>query len=345
VSEPKPAIPGKKVQGFTWTVEDVNLISENEIWGDVLVELAAKDERIVALTADLAHSTKLRRFKETFPGRFFNVGIAEQNLMAVAAGLAATGLVPVVGTYATFATLRAAEFVRTDIGYNQRNVKIIGTLAGVAFGQGGPTHHSVEDLALTRAIPGMVVLAPSDGFEMGAALRAALAHDGPVYLRTGRGVELPLAERKEPPFAIGTARVLREGSDVAVLACGPCVQEAMRAAERAAPLGVSVRVLNMTSVKPLDEAAVRRALTDCRRIVTVEDHSVIGGLGSAVADVIARSAKGCAFRMLGHPDRYLGMGVPEDLMHLGGFDEDAVLQAVCELKQVTVTPDDDWDRA
>src|SRR6185436_9027421 len=166
-----------KVQGFTWTVEDVNLISEAERWGDALVEVAREDGRIVALTADLAHSTKMRRFKETFPDRFFNVGIAEQNLIAVAAGMAATGLVPVVCTYATFATLRAAEFVRTDVGYNRRNVKIIGTLAGVAFGQGGPTHHSGEDLALLRAVPGLVVLAPRDGVEMAAALRAALAHE------------------------------------------------------------------------------------------------------------------------------------------------------------------------
>ncbi|HXK20202.1 MAG TPA: transketolase family protein, partial [Polyangiaceae bacterium] len=212
-----------KVRGFTWTVEDVNLISEHEIWGDVLVELAQKDPRIVALSADLAHSTKLRRFKETFPERYFNVGIAEQNLIAVAAGLAATGLVPVVCTYATFASLRAAEFVRTDLAYNRRNVKVVGTLAGVAFGQGGPTHHAVEDVALLRAVPGMTLLCPSDGFEMAAALRAAIAHEGPVYLRTGRGVELPLAERREPPFSIGVPRVLRSGSDVAVLACGSLV--------------------------------------------------------------------------------------------------------------------------
>jgi transketolase len=330
-----------KVQGFTWTVEDVNLISQTEIWGDVLVEAARVDRRIVALTADLAHSTKLRRFKETFPERFFNVGIAEQNLMAVAAGLAATGLTPVVCTYATFASLRAAEFVRTDIAYNQRNVKIVGTLAGVAFGQGGPTHHSVEDLALLRAVPGLVVLAPADGDEMGAALRAALAHAGPVYLRTGRGTERESAPA-EAAFTIGRARVLRAGNDVTVIACGPTVEEALGAARRAEALGVSVRVINMSSLKPLDEKAVLDALRETRRIVTVEDHNVIGGLGSAVADVIARSGKACAFRTLGHQDRFLVMGVPEDLMHQFGFDEDAILETVCALRHVAVLPDDDW---
>lgn len=331
-----------KVQGFTWTVEDVNLISRTEIWGDVLVELGRSDPRIVALTADLGNTTKLRGFKEAFPDRYFNVGVAEQNLIAVAAGLAATGHIPVVCTYATFATLRAAEFVRTDLGYGQRNVKIIGTLAGVAFGQGGPTHHSVEDLALLRAVPGMVVLAPCDGDAMGAALRAAIAHEGPVYLRTGRGVELP-TPGGAAEFVIGRARLMRPGDDVAVIACGPTVQEALNAAERAGAQGIGVRVIDMASIKPLDVEAVLAALRETRRIVTVEDHSVIGGLGSAVADVIARSGKGCALRMLGHQDRYLGMGVPEDLMHLGEFDEDAIFAAICDLRRVEVKPDDDWE--
>jgi transketolase len=331
-----------KVQGFTWTVEDVNLISDSEIWGDVLLELAAADPRIVALTADLAHSTKMRRFKETYPDRFWNVGVAEQNLIAVAAGLAATGLVPVVCTYATFATLRAAEFVRTDVGYNARNVKIIGTLAGVAFGQGGPTHHSLEDVALTRAIPGMVVLAPSDGQAMGAALRAAVAHEGPVYLRTARGVERPIAGAALAPFIIGRAKQLRAGDDVSVLAYGPTVAEAQAAAERAEAQGIAVRVLDMASLKPLDEAAVLAAVRQTRRVITVEDHSVIGGLGSAVAEVIARHGLACALRTLGHQDRFLGMGVPEDLMHLGGFDDDAILEAACALRRVSVRSDDDW---
>jgi transketolase len=345
---PLPPTPEKshsKVHGFTWTVEDVNLITQTERWGEVLVEAARSDPRIVALTADLGNTTKLRPFKEAFPDRFFNVGVAEQNLMAVASGLAATGLTPVVCTYATFAALRAAEFVRTDIAYNQRNVKIIGTLAGVAFGQGGPTHHSGEDLALLRAVPGLVVLAPSDGVEMAAALRTALSYDGPVYLRIGRGVEQPTAAEVEEPFTFGRARLLHAGSEVTVIACGPTVREAMNAAERAAAQGISVRVINMASIKPLDEAVVRDAIVETRRIVTVEDHSIIGGLGSAVAEVIAHSGKGCAMRRLGHPDQYLGMGIPEDLMHLGGFDEDAIFDALITLTRAEVVPDDDWQDA
>jgi len=333
-----------KVRGFTWTVEDVNLISEHEIWGEVLVELAALDSRIVALSADLAHSTKLRKFKQTFPERYFNVGIAEQNLIAVAAGLAAMGLVPVVCTYATFASLRAAEFVRTDLAYNRRNVKVVGTLAGVAFGQGGPTHHAVEDIALLRAIPGMTVLCPSDGFEMASALRAAIAYDGPVYLRTGRGVELPLDERREPPFTIGQPRVLRSGSDVALLACGSQVGEALRAAERLARAKVQAQVVNVSTLKPFGPAELQAALGDIRRVVTIEDHNVIGGLGGAVAELLAESGKSHVLRRLGHQDRWLGMGVPEDLMHTGGFDEDAIVAAVEQLLKIRVERDEDWDR-
>ena len=332
-----------KIQGFTWTVEDVNLISAAETWGEVLVEAARVDANIVALTADLGNSTKIQRFKAAYPERYFNVGIAEQNLMAVAAGLAATGFTPVVCSYATFATLRAAEFVRTDIGYGARNVKIIGTLAGVAYGQGGPTHHAVEDLAIMRGVPGMVVLAPADGQEMGAALLAALAHAGPVYLRNGRGVEPDLPALQGQPFEIGKARELASGSDVALLAIGPCVHEALRAARRAARHGVSVRVLNMASVKPLDRAAVLAAVLEVGRVITVEDHSIVGGLGSAVAEVIAESGHCCRFRRLGHQDSFLPMGVPEDLMHIGGFDEDAVMEAIAAMTGADFTEHVDWE--
>jgi transketolase len=307
------------------------------------VQAAGRDPTIVALTADLGNSTKIQRFKAAYPERYFNVGIAEQNLMAMAAGFAATGLTPVVCSYATFAALRAAEFVRTDIGYGARNVKIIGTLAGVAYGQGGPTHHAIEDLALMRGIPGMVVLAPADGDELGAALTAALAYAGPVYLRTGRGVEPDIAAMKGQPFEIGKARQLADGRDIAVLAIGPCVHEALRAARRASRHGVGVRVLNMASIKPLDHAAVLTALRDTGRILTVEDHSIIGGLGSAVAEVIAESGMACRLRRLGHQDCFMPMGVPEDLMHIGGFDEDAILSAIIEMTGTVFEEDVQWE--
>jgi transketolase len=330
-----------KVQGFTWTVADHDLLSSSDAWGEALVALGREDPRVVTVTADLGTTTKLDRFRHAFPDRHFNVGVAEQNLVAVAAGLAATGLVPVVCTYATFACLRAAEFVRTDVAYNARNVKIVGTLAGVAFGQGGPTHHAFEDVALMRAIPGMTVLAPSDGREMAAALRAAIAHDGPVYVRYGRGVEEP--EGPERPFAIGELVTLREGGDAAVFAYGATVSHAIRAAERVARTGASVRVVAVPTLKPLDERGIAAIARQTRRIVTVEDHGVVGGLGSAVAEVVARAGIAAVVRMLGHRDRFLPAGVPEDLMHLGGFDEDAIALALAELRGVTVPTDEDWE--
>lgn len=330
-----------KVQGFTWTVADHELLSTIDTWGDALVEVAREDPRIVCVTADLGTTTRLARFRRELPERFFNVGVAEQNLLAVAAGLAAVGFVPVVCTYASFASLRAAEFVRVDVAYAGRNVKILATLAGVAFGQGGPTHHASEDLALMRAIPGMTVLNPADGDEMAAALRAALAHEGPVYLRYGRGTEP--ASRPGQPFRIGPANVLREGTEVVVFACGPVVAEALGAAGRAANEGISVAVVAVPTIEPLDRETIAAWCARVRRVVTVEDHSVVGGLGSAVAEVIAESGKGCALRRLGHPRRFLPMGVPEDLMHLGGFDEDGIFAAICELRGVSPTPDDDWE--
>jgi transketolase len=253
------------------------------------------------------------------------------------------GLLPVACTYATFASLRAAEFVRTDLAYNHRNVKLVGTLSGVAFGQGGPTHHAVEDIALLRAIPGMTVLCPADGFEMAACLRAALALDGPVYLRSGRGVELPLAERKEPPFRLGEPRVVRAGRDVAVLACGNLVGEALRAAERLTRVGLDARVVNVSTLKPLSVEAVLSVLGDVHAVVTAEDHSIVGGLGSAVAEIVAENGVPCRLKRLGHPDRWLGMGIPEDLMHAGGFDEDAIVRAIEELTGTRLQADEAWD--
>jgi transketolase len=332
-----------RVMGFTWTVADHELLSSTDPWGDTLVEIAREDPRVVAVTADLGTTTKLARMRRELPARTINVGVAEQNLIAVAAGLAASGLVPVVCTYATFAALRAAEFVRTDVAYNARNVKIIGTLAGVAFGQGGPTHHSVEDIALMRAIPGMTVLSPRDGLEMCDALRAAIAHDGPVYIRYGRGTEAPI--RGTAPFAIGRAETLCAGSAVAILATGATVEHAVRAHQRLATLGVSARVVALSSLKPLDAAAVIGCARETKAIVTVEDHNIIGGLGGAVCEVVAAEGIACKVHRLGHPDRWLGMGVPEDLMHAGEFDEDAIVETVAALVGVAVPQDDEWGEA
>ncbi len=320
-----------RVIGFTWTLDDARLITERETWGDVLVEEARRDPSIVALSADLSRTTKMARFRQEFPERFFNVGVAEQNLVAVASGLASVGLRPVICTYAMFASLRAAEFVRTDLAYNQRQVVVVGQLAGVAFGQGGPTHQALEDLALLRAIPGLTVLAPCDGYEAGALLRQALSSQGPTYIRMGRGSDPAIHEVRDPDVRIGRAHVIEDGDDATILACGPCVHDARNASRRARRRGISVRVLDMHTIKPLDEGAVVRAARETGVIVTAEDHAKIGGLGSAVAEVLAHSGLACRVRALGHPDRFLGAGVPEDLMHASGVDEDGMLAALGEL--------------
>lgn len=329
-----------KVRGFAWTVADHELLSTTDTWGDALAELGARDRRVVTVTADLGTTTKLARFRREFPDRHVNVGVAEQNLLAVAAGLAAAGLVPIVCSYAAFVSLRGAEFLRTDIAYNARNVKVLGTLAGVAFGQGGPTHHAIEDIALVRAIPGLTLLAPADGHELGEALVAAVAHEGPVYLRYGRGTEPPA--RPGSPFTIGPAITLREGKDATILAHGSTVHQALGAATRAAAQGLSVRVVAVPTIEPLDEETIARAARETRRLVTAEDHSVRGGLGSAVAEVVTRRGIACVLRALGHQREFLPQGIPEDLMHLGGFDEDGILAAVCELRGVAVETDEEW---
>ncbi len=331
-----------KTQGFTWTIEDETLITYHAVYGDILVELGHSEPKLVVVTADLGNSTRLQKFREAFPDRYINVGVAEQNMIAVAAGLAANGMIPVVSSYAVFASLRAAEFIRADLAYNRRNVKILATLAGVSFGQGGPTHHSIEDIALMQAIPGMAVVVPCDGLEAGAALKASLAYPGPVYLRLGRSVEPAVHQQIPQDFCIGKARVLKPGKDISVIACGPAVYYALAAAERAERHGISVRVINMPAIKPLDSAVIQCAIAETRRIITAEDHSIIGGLGSAAACVIAESGKACLFKRLGHPDAFSPMGIPEDLIHLSGFDDDGILAAISALMKQAI-PEDDWN--
>lgn len=332
-----------KAQGLTWTIDDADHMTQAEIYGEVLTQIGQKNEKLVALTTDLAKSTKIGKFDDKISERFFNFGIAEANMIAIASGMAETGLIPVVSTFAVFASLRAAEFVRTDICYQKRNVKIIATHSGTSFGQAGTTHHCTEDLSVMRTFAGMTVIAPADARETGKAVEAVIEWDGPCYIRIGRGFEPPLYKDMDFEFEIGKANTLREGSDVAVIACGPCVVHAMDAAKQAEAQGVSVRVLNMHTLKPLDEAAVLEAVLDTRRIITVEDHSVIGGLGAAVADVIATSGKGCAFRKLGYQDEYAIVGYPDDLMHRYKIDADGILDTIGEVLKAEFEEDEDWE--
>jgi len=332
-----------RAQGLTWTVDDADHMTQAEIYGEVLTQLALKNEKIVAMTADLATSTKIGKFEAKIPERFFDFGIAEANMVAVASGIAEAGLIPVISTFAVFASLRAAEFVRTDLCYQKRNVKIIGTHSGTSFGQAGTTHHCTEDLAVMRSFANMVVIAPADARETAKAVEAVLGWDGPCYMRIGRGFEPPLHKDLDFDFEIGKAIQLRDGHDVTVIACGVAVLQAMAAAEQAAANGVSVRVLDMHTVKPLDEAAVMKALEDTRRIITAEDHTVVGGLGSAVADVIAKSGKGCVFRKLGYQDEFSIVGYPEDLLHQYKIDADGILETIAAAVRAEFEQDENWE--
>lgn len=332
----------KRVTGFTWTVRDTPLVTRRERWGEVLLEEARRDPRVVAVSADLSTTTKLAAMRAEMPDRVLNVGVAEQNMIAVSAGLAAAGMRVVCCTYAVFGALRAAEFVRTDLAYNARDVVLVGALGGVAFGAGGPTHHALEDVALLRAIPGLRVLVAADGHASGSLLAAALAAGGPTYLRVGRGSDRLVYEEPSPRLTLGRAHELRAGGDVVVLASGPCVAEALEAARRAERAGVAVGVLDVHTIKPLDRDAICAAAARAGRVVTVEDHARAGGLGGAVAELLFENDVSCKFRILGHPDAFAPAGLAEDLMHASGIDADGVLGAILGITGAEAPPDDAW---
>lgn len=263
-------------------------IATRAAYGQALVELGAERPDLVVLDADLSGSTMTKDFARAYPDRFFNMGIAEADMMGVAAGLAACGKTAFASSFAMFAAGRAFEQVRNSIAYPHLNVKVVGSHGGLSVGEDGATHQCCEDLALMRAIPGMVVCCPCDGNEMRAAVRALADYRGPAYLRLGRSaVEDLTSGLPSYAFRLGEGVTLREGTDVTVIAVGLMVQEAMKAAETLAGEGVSVRVLDMHTVKPLDEAQVLKAAKETGCIVTTEEHSIIGGLGSAVAEYLS----------------------------------------------------------
>jgi transketolase len=330
--------------GTTWTCYDADTMTAREIYGRVLADMSKADDRLVGLSADLAKSTAIALFEKEQPGRFFNVGIAEQNLMGVAAGMAKMGLIPFASTFAAFASMRAAEQVRTDICYQNLPVKIIATHSGISFGSAGTTHHCTEDIAIMRSFANMTVIAPADGTETANAVRACVDLPGPVYIRIGRGFEPPFYETDDYGFEIGKAVTVKEGTDLAVITCGIGVLQAVEAARSLEEAdGLSVRVVNMHTIKPIDTEAIMKAVTDTRRIITVEEHNTIGGLGSAVADVIAASGKGCAFTKLGLPDVYSEVGYPEDLYAYYKLDADGITETIREIMKIEFEEDEDWE--
>ncbi|MBI9085215.1 MAG: transketolase family protein [Desulfobacterales bacterium] len=331
-------------EGLTWTVYDADTMTQAEIYGEVLCRLGEEYPNIVGLSADLAKSTKIGKFGDKFPERFFNVGIAEQNLFGMAAGMAKSGLIPFVSTMAVFAAMRACEQVRTDICYQNLDCKIIATHAGSSFGQAGTTHHCTEDLAIMRSFANMTVIVPADGIETAHAVRAAVTWQGPVYIRIGRGFEPRFYEEEDYGFAIGKSIEVHPGTDITLICCGVTVLQAVEAAQYLAEKDeLSVRVINMHTLKPLDDEAVLKAVTDTRRIITIEDHNIFGGLGSAVADVIASSGKGCAFEKVGIPDCYCEVGYPEDLQSHYKLDADGIIEKVREVMGRDFEEDDNWE--
>ena len=289
---------------------DIKKIATRDSYGNALVELGKTHKNVVVLDADLAGATKTGTFKKVFPERHFNCGIAECNMVDVGAGLSTMGLVPFVSTFAMFAAGRAYEQVRNTIGYPHLNVKICATHGGISVGEDGASHQCCEDLALMRSIPGMTVMCPSDDVEARKMVHAAYEMEGPVYIRFGRAAT-PVYHDEAFSFTIGKGEVLQDGTDVAVIATGILVTEAIEAGKRLAAEGIKARVINMATIKPLDEELVIRAAKECGRIITVEEHNIIGGLGEAVAGVTAEHAPAPVHRI----------GVRDEFGHSGSAAE------------------------
>lgn len=296
---------------------------------DVLAELGTEDERVWALTGDLGIGL-FDAFESAAPGRYLNVGIAEQNLIGVAAGLSYAGKVPFAYSIAPFLTSRAHDQIRVDVAVARANVKLVGVGGGVAYGTLGPTHHAIEDVALMRALPNLTVLTPGDPAEARRAVRAAADLDGPVYLRLGKNGEPRLLP--DEPFEVGRARVVRAGEDLTIATCGPIVGEALWAAARLAERGVGAAVVHFPTIKPFDHEAVVAALARSPFVVSLEEHSVIGGLGSAVAEAIAESGLSGRLCRVGLPDTFAHeVGSRSHLLRRYGLDAEAVLSAAIDL--------------
>ena len=300
-----------------------------ESFGEAVTELAAEYPDVVVLDADLAAATKTGIFKKKYPERFFDCGIAECNMIGVAAGLATCGKIPFAASFAMFSAGRAFEQVRNSVGYPKLNVKVVGSHAGISVGEDGATHQCCEDIALMRTIPGMVILNPSDHYEMKAAVRAAIEHKGPCYIRLGRLAVESINNNDDYHFELGKGILLREGTDITIVATGLMVAEAVKAAKALEAEGISAEVINIHTIKPLDEEAVIKAAAKTGKIVTVEEHSVIGGLGSAVCDVVAEKAPAKVMK-IGINDTFGESGPAVELIKKYGLDSESIYTKVKE---------------
>ena len=301
-----------------------------ESFGMALCELAKTNKDIVVLDADLAAATKTSIFKKEYPERFFDCGIAEGNMMGVAAGLAATGKIPVAASFAMFATGRAFEQIRNSIAYPHLNVKIAGSHAGISTGEDGATHQCLEDIALMRTLPGMVVLNPADHYEMMAATKAAVEYQGPVYIRLGR---LAIDSFNDPAtykFELGKGITLHEGNDVAVIATGLVVNEALKAVKELEDQGINARLINIHTIKPIDEEIIVKAAKETGRIITVEEHNIIGGLADAVCQVTSSKCPVPVTR-IGVEDRFGYSGPAKELLEIFGLCKDNIAKVITKV--------------
>ena len=307
----------------------VEMAPTRDGFGLGLVEAGETNENIVVLCADLTDSTRAAKFRDRFPERFIETGIQEQNMANVAVGLSLSGKIPFVVTYAVFCPGRNWDQVRISGAYNNANVKYAGAHAGISVGPDGGTHQALEDIALMRVLPRMTVLVPCDREETRKAVHAAAEMTGPVYLRFTRSAT-PVFTTHETPFAVGKAQVFREGDDVAIIAAGPIVHSALAAADRLIEKGISCRVINCPSVKPLDEKTIEKAARDCGAVVTCEEHQVAGGLGGAVAELLAREYP-VPMAFIGMPDSFGESGEPAELLQKYRMDAEAIAAAVRKL--------------
>ena len=308
---------------------DVIKTATRDAYGKALAELGAEKQDLIVFDADLAGATKTGTFQKVFPDRHFDCGIAEGNMIAVAAGAATMGLVPFASSFAMFAAGRAFEQVRNSIGYPHLNVKIGATHGGISVGEDGASHQCCEDFALMRSIPGMTVICPADGEETRLAVRAAYEMDGPVYLRFGR-LAVPEFHEKNFNFQIGKGEVLRDGNDVAIIANGLMVYEAIVAGEALAKQGINAMVINMATIKPLDEELVLAAAEKCGKVITCEEHSVIGGLGEAVCSLLSEK-KPTVVRRIGVNDEFGHSGPAKELLKQFGLSSEHIVEVAQEL--------------
>lgn len=308
-------------------MSEVKKIATRESYGNALIELGAKHKNLVVLDADLACATKTGVFKAAYPERHIDCGIAESNMMGIAAGLAATGKVPFASTFAMFAAGRAFEQIRNSIAYPHLNVKIAATHAGISVGEDGATHQCNEDLALMRTIPGMVVINPSDDVEAKAAVKAVYEYEGPVYLRFGRLATPVINDNMDYKFEIGKGITMRDGKDLTIVATGLCVAAALEAADQLSEDGINAKVINIHTIKPLDQELIINAAKETGKVVTVEEHSVIGGLGSAVCDCICENTPAMVLK-IGINDVFGESGPATALLEKYGLDSKSIYKKI-----------------